>query len=159
MLGAFSGEYTHSLDGKGRAIIPVNYREKLGQGFAIALNLTRTALELLPAEKWAAQCAYYAALPDTDETAMEYMRMRMASVQQESEMDAQGRVLLPVNLRRAIGLEKDLTFLGMYDRIEIWDAATYEEKMKKTAAQAEAARLAKYVNDNYRPTATASKRD
>lgn len=49
---AFSGSYNHSLDGKGRAIIPTSFREALGENFTLTINPTRTAVALYPQEEW-----------------------------------------------------------------------------------------------------------
>lgn len=51
---AFSGSYNHSLDGKGRAIIPTSFREALGENFTLTINPTRTAVALYPQEEWGA---------------------------------------------------------------------------------------------------------
>ena len=84
---------------------------------------------------------------DTDEEGMDYLRYIMANAQTEMEMDAQGRVLLPANLREAIGLSRELTFVGMRDHIEIWDTAAFVEKTRK--ARENFAALRRHVNETY----------
>lgn len=59
---------------------------------------------------------------DTDDEGMAYVRYIMANATTDLDMDAQGRVLIPANLREAAGIGRDLTFVGMHDHIELWDS-------------------------------------
>ena len=112
---AFSGSYNHSLDGKGRAIIPTSFREALGENFTLTINPTRTAVALYPQEEWEHQL----------ERLSQYERYLMSVSFSGNSMDAQGRVLIPAKLRTKIGLTRDIVFVGMNDYIEIWDAEVY----------------------------------
>ena len=147
MTGVFAGTFSHSLDGKGRAIIPASFREKLGSNFTMALNSSIEALALYPQEKWESVNEQLGRVRDTDEEGMDYLRYIMANAQTEMAMDAQGRVLLPANLREAIGLSRELTFVGMRDHIEIWDTAAFVEKTRK--ARENFAALRRHVNETY----------
>ena len=147
MAGVFAGTFSHSLDGKGRAIIPVCFRERLGTGFTIALNTSIDALAVYPQEKWEEINEQLARVRATDEDGMAYVRYIMANAQTELEMDAQGRVLLPQPLRDEARLMRDLTFVGMRDHVEIWDAAAFAEKMR--IAREDFAKLRRHVNDTY----------
>ena len=130
MAGVFAGTFSHSLDSKGRVIIPANFREKLGTGFTIALNSSSDALAVYPLEKWEAKSELLSRVRDTDDEGMDYVRYIMANAVIDMEMDAQGRVLVPLPLREAVGLSRDLAFVGMLDHVEIWDAAAYAEKAR-----------------------------
>jgi len=147
MAGVFSGTYSHSLDGKGRVIIPAVFREKLGTGFAITLNSTIDALAVYPAPQWEALSQQLASVRNTDDDAMDYRRHLLANAQADMDMDVQGRVLLPQPLRDAVDLTRDITFVGMLDFVEIWDAAAYAEKSRQT--KLEFSRLRNHVKDNY----------
>ncbi|MCL1963705.1 MAG: division/cell wall cluster transcriptional repressor MraZ [Firmicutes bacterium] len=147
MAGVFAGTFSHSLDGKGRVIIPASFREKLGSGFTIALSSGIDALAVYPPAKWEAVNEQLSRVRDTDDEGMDYLRYIMANAQTDLEMDAQGRVLLPQPLREAVGLTRDLTFVGMRDHVEIWDAAAYAEKSLK--ARENFAKLRRHVNETY----------
>lgn len=147
MASVFSGTFSHSLDQKGRAIIPASFREKLGTGFTIALNNSIDALAVYPMSKWEEVNEQLGRVKDTDDEGMDYLRYMMANAQTDMEMDAQGRVLLPQPLREAVGLTKDLTFVGVRTHVEIWDSAAYLEKMNR--AKERFPQLRRHVNDTY----------
>ena len=134
MAGMFTGTYAHSLDAKGRVIIPASYREKLGSGFTITINSSIDALVIYPAKKWEAVYEQLIAVRDTDEKGMDYKRYLVANAQTDIDMDAQGRVLIPAHLREAVGLSKEVTFVGMLDYAELWDTASLTEKTRITRA-------------------------
>jgi len=147
MAGVFAGTFAHSLDGKGRVIIPSKFRDKLGSGFTIALNSSIEALAVYPLEKWESVNEQLGRVRDTDEMGMNYLRYIMANAETDMEMDAQGRVLLPQTLREEVGMTRDLTFVGMRDHIEIWDTARYADKTSKTREAF--SQLRSHVNETY----------
>lgn len=122
---AFSGSYNHSLDGKGRAIIPTSFREDLGENFTLTINPTRTAVALYPQEEWEHQLERLSHINPMDKIGLQYERYLMSVSFSGNSMDAQGRVLIPAKLRTKIGLTRDIVFVGMNDYIEIWDAEVY----------------------------------
>lgn len=132
MAGIFTGTYGHSLDAKGRVIIPASYRDKLGKGFTITINTSVDALVLYPAQKWEAVYEQLIAVRDTDEMGMNYKRYIVANALTEVDMDAQGRILLPASLREVGGLKKEVTFVGMLDYVELWDTAALQDKTRLT---------------------------
>lgn len=147
MARMFTGTYAHSLDAKSRVIIPASYRERLGSGFTITINSSIDALVIYPAEKWEAVYEQLIAVRDTDEKGMDYKRYLVANAQTDVDMDAQGRVLIPANLREAVGLSKEVTFVGMLDYAELWDTAALAEKTRNTRASF--AEHRKHMDDNY----------
>ncbi len=147
MANGFAGKFEHNLDSKGRAIIPASFREKIGIGFTIAVNTSFDALAIYPQEKWDEVNNQLGRVRDTDDEGMDYVRLILANAQTDLEMDAQGRVLLPPLLREAIGIGKDLTFIGMRDHVEIWDTALYLDREKRAREKFSA--LRRHVNDSY----------
>lgn len=147
MAGVFAGTFAHSLDGKGRVIIPASFREKLGTGFTIALNSSIDALAVYPLEKWEEVNEQLSRVKHTDDEGMDYVRLIMANSQTDMEMDTQGRVLLPIHLREAAGLSKELTFVGMRDHIEIWDTEIFVDRARR--ARENFAALRRHVNETY----------
>ena len=100
----FMGEYQHSVDAKGRLIIPSKYREQLGEKMV---------------EK-------FAGLNLLKESERKFKRQFIAGAS-ECEFDKQGRILLPASLRTHVGIDKDVVLAGMMERIEIWDKDRWEQ--------------------------------
>ena len=145
MAGVFAGTFSHSLDGKGRVIIPACYREGLGESFTVALNSSIEALALYPAGKWEAINEWLSRVKDTDDEGMDYVRYIMSYAIPDTTMDAQGRVLLPAPIRSEVGLERDVTFVGLRDHIEIWDPETF--KAKERSVRERFSQLRRHVNE------------
>lgn len=130
------GEYEHSLDGKGRLAMPARLREELGGSFIVTKGLDG-CLYVYPQEQWQKECAKLAALPTSKKAARDYARFFFSSAN-ECECDKQGRVLLPLSLRRHAGLEKDAVVVGAGSRAEIWDAARWQTYNDACAADVNA---------------------
>ena len=144
---AFSGSFDHSLDGKGRVIIPASFREALGEDFTITINPNKTAVAIYPKEVWDRQLERLSRINPMDRVGLQYERYLMSVSFSGNSMDAQGRVLIPVKLRAKIGLTRDIVFVGLNQTIEIWDAETYYKVEAETEAQFD--NLADYVYQKY----------
>ena len=147
MSSLFAGTYMHSLDIKGRATIPAGFRDHLASGFTIALNSSIDALAIYPPSKWEEVNEQLSKVRNTDDDGMDYLRLIMSNAQPDSLMDAQGRILLPANLRDFAGISRDITFIGLRDHIEVWDSVTFEEKARRTRENFTA--LRRHVNEVY----------
>lgn len=119
------GEYSHTLDTKGRLAMPAKLREALGNKFMITKGLDG-CLFVYDMEQWALLEQKLAALPMSRKTARDFTRFLFGGAC-EAECDKQGRVLLPANLRLHAGLEKDAIVVGVGSRAEIWDAVRWNE--------------------------------
>lgn len=126
----FMGEYQHSLDEKGRLIIPAKLREALGDQFVVTKGLD-TCLFVYPKEEWANVESKLRALPMTNANARAFARF-MFSGATEVEVDKQGRINLPQNLRDHGKLDRDVLIIGVNTRVEIWSV----EEWKKYQDQA-----------------------
>ena len=123
------GEYEHTLDIKGRLAMPAKLREALGNKFIITKGLDG-CLFVYDMDEWRKVEAKLAALPMSRKTARDFTRFLFGGAC-EGACDKQGRVLLPANLRKHAGLEKDAVIVGVGSRAEIWDAqrwAAYNEE-------------------------------
>ncbi|MDO4283807.1 MAG: division/cell wall cluster transcriptional repressor MraZ [Eubacteriales bacterium] len=120
----FMGEYSHSLDAKGRLIIPAKYREALGNAFVVTKSLDK-CLCIYDTESWNAFTARLAALPHNTREQRELVRFFLSGAS-EVEVDKQGRILLPANLRAAAGIDRDVVLAGVGDKIEIWSKEAWE---------------------------------
>lgn len=119
----FMGEFDHSIDAKGRIIIPAKFREDLGDSFVVTLGLDG-CLFAYPNKEWEAFVAKLQTLPGTKEARqMQRYFMAMASA---CETDKQGRILIPAKLRENAGLDKDIVFVGVLNKIEIWSKERWD---------------------------------
>ena len=115
------GEYTHSIDAKGRLFIPAKFREELGFSFVLTKGLENT-LTIYPNSEWDKFAEKISSLPSKQSRTLQ--RFFVASAQ-DSSPDSQGRILIPQVLREYAGLSKNVKVLGMTDHIEIWDEARW----------------------------------
>ena len=120
-----SGEYNHSIDAKGRLIIPSKFREILGEDFVITKGLDG-CLFLYPNNEWKIFESKLRTLPLTNKNARTFTRFFLGSAV-DGGLDKQGRVLISSALREFAGLEKDVVLVGVLDRVEIWDKAKWDE--------------------------------
>lgn len=115
----FMGEYNHTVDEKGRLIIPSKFREELGDEFVVTKGLDGCLFVYAPSE-WTLLEEKLKALPLTNKDARAFVRFMLAGAAQV-EPDKQGRILLPQVLRTFAGLDKDVVLIGVASRIEIWN--------------------------------------
>lgn len=114
----FMGEYLHTIDGKGRLIVPAKFREALGESFIATKGLDH-CLFVYPAAEWNELEQKLRALPFTQPDVRAFVRFFFSGAT-ECEVDKQGRILLPANLREYAQLEKDVILVGVSSRVEIW---------------------------------------
>jgi MraZ protein len=121
----FTGEYRHAVDEKGRLAVPARFRAQLEGGCVVARWLD-TCLAIFPMPAWELLSTKVGSLPMTDPNARLLQRQLFAGAQ-ETELDRQGRVLVPQGLRAFAGLVSEAMVLGSRDHAEIWAPARWEE--------------------------------
>lgn len=121
----FMGEYQHSIDDKGRLIIPAKFRDALGQSFVVTRGLDN-CLFVYPEKEWSAMEQKLKALPLMKADARAFTRFFLAGAT-ECELDKQGRVNIPGNLREHAGLDKDCVVIGVSSRVEIWSRENWDK--------------------------------
>ena len=114
----FMGEYQHTVDSKGRLIVPAKFRELLGDVFVVTRGLDN-CLFGYPMDEWRKMEEKLKALPVTKRDARAFTRFFFSGAT-EVELDKQGRVNIPPMLRSYANLEKDCVVLGVSNRFEIW---------------------------------------
>lgn len=119
------GEYNHTIDAKGRLIIPSKFRETLGDEFVVTKGLDGCLFVYDNAE-WSAFEEKLKSLPLTNKDARQFVRFFLAGATL-AEVDKQGRILVPANLREFAGLEKEVVLVGVASRVEIWSKARWED--------------------------------
>lgn len=119
----FMGEYNHTIDAKGRIIIPSKFRESLGDEFVVTQGLDG-CLFVYPNDEWLTFITELKNLPGSKE-ARQLQRYFMAGAA-TCEVDKQGRILIPNKLRGQASLEKEIVFVGVLSKIEIWSKERWE---------------------------------
>ncbi|WP_342430504.1 division/cell wall cluster transcriptional repressor MraZ [Neobacillus sp. FSL H8-0543] len=119
------GEYHHSIDMKGRMIVPSKFRDELGDMFIITRGLDQ-CLFGYPLSEWELIEEKLKALPLTKKDARAFTRFFFSGAT-ESELDKQGRINIPAPLLQYAKLEKECVILGVSNRIEIWSKQIWEE--------------------------------
>ncbi len=132
----FIGEYHHTVDEKGRLAIPIKFRAALAEGAVITRGLDRS-LFLYPKSEWEKLADKLANLPLGQADTRAFARLMLAGAM-EVEVDKSGRVLVPEYLRTYATVGKDVVVAGLYNRLEIWDAASWKTYADRTEEQGNA---------------------
>ena len=116
----FIGSFNHSLDNKGRLVIPQGFREKLGETFCLAPSFDFRSIAIYPTEKWEERNETYERLGKLNPALNRYLEQFYALSFDEQTCDAQGRVLLPANIRQKIlHDERDMEITGANDHVRV----------------------------------------
>ena len=130
------GEHRHALDAKRRLALPAAYRRG-GRRFVLARGW-EGCIALYTEAEWKNVLAKLEGLPVADKTHARAFRRLLISGATSSGVDGQGRLLVPESLGRYAGIQKDVTVVGMENRIELWSSerwASYKRRAEKSAAQ------------------------
>ena len=118
------GEFQHTVDPKGRLIVPAKFRDALGEKFVATKGLDN-CLFVYPMGEWQALEQKLKSLPFTKADARAFVRFFFSGAT-ECEVDKQGRILLPANLRDYAKLDKDVVVIGAGTRVEIWSRDNWD---------------------------------
>lgn len=128
-----TGEFQHNIDAKGRVIMPVKLRDELGDRFVATKGLDK-CLFIFPLSEW----------DKLDKQLSELSLSKGREIQRffyggmtQCEVDKQGRILIPSNLREYAGLEKDVVIIGLNRRAEIWSKANWDAQNEKFVQNAD----------------------
>lgn len=125
----FYGEYQHSIDRKGRLILPAKFREVAKNNFIEKFFVTRgldKCLFMFSEEEWRAQENKFKAISFTKQQARIFNRLYFSGAA-EVVADKQGRILLPQYIKDFAGIKRDVLIVGVSNRIEIWAKDRWEE--------------------------------
>ncbi|MBO7677760.1 MAG: division/cell wall cluster transcriptional repressor MraZ [Erysipelotrichaceae bacterium] len=144
----FIGEYQHNLDAKGRIIIPSRFRDELHNTFILTRGLDG-CLTIYSLEQWEKMFVELNKLPTTKKDARSYLRM-LTTRATECTLDAQGRIIIPSFLAKAVNIEKECVVVGVNDHIEIWDKKAWEDYYLEASNNFEevAENLNELINNN-----------
>lgn len=119
----FMGEFHHTIDNKGRLIVPSRVREDLGDQFIVTRGLEK-CLFIYPKNEWNNIIQKYKQLPDTKDRRY-FMRIFLSGAT-ICELDKQGRINIPIPLLEYASLEKDCIIIGVDDRLEVWSKERWD---------------------------------
>jgi MraZ protein len=130
----FRGQYEHTMDSKGRVSLPARYREVLAEMDVDGQNadrviLTRNfenSLELYPYDKWLNFEQRVRELPQFDPNVQRIKKVLVAGAVEVS-LDSHGRILVPQLMRQFAGLEREVTWVGQLDTVQLWAANRWSE--------------------------------
>jgi MraZ protein len=120
----FFGTYTPRLDDKGRLFLPAKFRDELAEGLVVTRGQER-CLYVWSMEEFSKLTERLRETSVTNKSARDYVRMFFAGASDETP-DKQGRITVPPMLRGYASLERDCIVIGAMNRIEIWDAASWQ---------------------------------
>jgi MraZ protein len=119
----FYGEYEHSVDEKSRLTFPARFRHSLAAGVVLARGIEQN-IDVYPSDSWHERMDRIARLDSLNREAREMKRYVFAGAAL-SELDRQGRVLIPPHLASHAGIGKDVVVIGVHDHCEIWDRSAW----------------------------------
>ena len=122
----FSGMSNHSIDSKGRIVLPAKFREELGNTFYLARGFGNCCIQAMSTEQFNTICSRILELPADKAMALQYT---FSATAVEVTPNSQGRVIIPQNLREFAGIESDALVIGMNTRVEIWSQPKFDEYM------------------------------
>ncbi|MBQ1488531.1 MAG: division/cell wall cluster transcriptional repressor MraZ [Lachnospiraceae bacterium] len=133
---SFKSEYNHTIDPKGRLVIPTKFRPGLGNSFVITKGIDK-CLYFYPVDAWEEMEDKLAKIPLTNKAGRTFARFMIGGAA-EVDMDAQGRILLPAYLREYAEIIKDTVMIGMVNHVELWakelrDAASEDVDINEIA--------------------------
>jgi len=129
-INMFIGEYHHTIDEKGRIIVPAKFREELGNNFIVTRGI-EDCLFVYSAENWAKITNKLSSLPFTHKDARTFNRFFMSGAT-DVELDKQGRMNLPAPLISYAHLLKDCVIIGTGDRLEVWSEESWSRFFEST---------------------------
>jgi len=126
---SFSGKYYYTVDPKGRIIIPAPFREIITSNYSSKLYITNAPFDkclfIYPMEEWNKLQEQIRTKPKSDEAIRFFLRRVIASAT-ETEMDRQGRILVPIALREDANINSNVVMAGQIERIELWDRSEWD---------------------------------
>src|SRR4051812_1777902 len=129
----FIGEYSATIDEKGRVSIPSKFRPQLKAKVVVTRGLDNS-LFLYTTDEWKKLAGKLASLPISTANTRAFSRLMLAGAM-DCEIDKQGRIILPAYLKSFAKIGKKLVFAGLYNRVEIWSQELWEKYKAQTEKQ------------------------
>jgi MraZ protein len=126
----FRGSFEHSVDSKGRVSVPAKFRDIIAERYEGKLVMTMDldqCVTVYPLEEWERVEEKIRNVPQMQKEVKDYMRF-IFSAATEIDLDRQGRILIPLGLREHAGISKSVVVVGIINKFEIWDSATWNAR-------------------------------
>lgn len=144
------GEFEHTLDPKGRVIVPSKHRQPLGNKVYLVKSWDQECIYLFPKGEWERiMTEFLDNVSPFDEEGQEFRRS-LASDVEDVELDKQGRLFIPQKLRTHAGIDNQVTIIGVLDRLEIWDSGNWKKQKEKKPFK----QLARQIENRFKHTHT-----
>jgi mraZ protein len=127
------GEYRYNIDQKGRLMIPAKFRQIFGLEAIVTRGIDK-CLFVFPKSEWEKVVEKLLKLPLSQANSRAFTRLMLSGAHQV-EIDSQGRILIPENLREYAEITKKVVVVGLYSRLEIWDEENWERYKKKAKSK------------------------
>jgi MraZ protein len=131
----FIGEYPHSIDAKKRLSLPSKVRSELGSTVVVTRGLDQ-CLFVYPIKTWEALAEKLGSMPIGEAGTRSFVRLMLAGAV-DTEVDSQGRILIPDYLKDYAGLSKDVIIAGLWNRLEVWDEVAWRNYKKEAEGNSE----------------------
>jgi MraZ protein len=131
----FRGSFEHSVDSKGRVSVPAKFRDIIAERYEGKLVMTMDldrCVTIYPLEEWERVEEKIRNVPQMQKEVKDYMRF-IFSAATESDLDRQGRILIPSGLREHAGISKSVVVVGIINKFEIWDKATWHARRSQNS--------------------------
>jgi MraZ protein len=131
----FRGSFEHNVDAKGRVSVPSKFRDIIADRYegklVLSIDLDR-CVTVYPLEEWEMVEKKIQSVPQMQKEVKDYMRF-VFSAATECELDRQGRILIPPALRERAGITKNVVVVGIINKIEVWDRATWDARRSQNS--------------------------
>jgi MraZ protein len=131
----FRGSFEHNVDSKGRVSVPSKFRDIIAERYegklVLSIDLDR-CVTVYPLEEWERVEEKIRSVPQMQKEVKDYMRF-VFSAATECELDRQGRILIPPALRERAGISKSVVVVGIINKIEVWDRATWDARRSQNS--------------------------
>ena len=129
----FIGEYSLTIDDKGRLLIPAKFRDQLKDTIVVTRGLDNS-LFLYAMPEWQQVASKLASLPISKANTRAFARLMLAGAM-DCEIDKAGRIILPDYLRTFASIQKKVVVAGLYNRLEIWSEDLWKKYKQTTEKQ------------------------
>lgn len=131
----FIGEYAHSIDAKKRLSLPSRVRSELGGRVVVTRGLDQ-CLFVYPVKTWETLAEKLGSMPIGEAGTRSFVRLMLAGAV-DTEVDSQGRILIPDYLKEYAGLSKEVIVAGLWNRLEVWDDAKWKSYKREAEGNSE----------------------
>ncbi len=122
------GEYTHTVDQKGRTYLPARFRDVLGENVVVGLGLSNDHMVIYPEERYDEIAANIEELADEADEGVEILRDYIFNNSYDVETDKTGRFTIPPNLRNRFNMGDEIVITGDGDKAKIWTREMYDRR-------------------------------